>query len=406
MKTYLVGGAVRDPLLGLQPGDNDHVVVGSTPEQMLALGFKPVGRDFPVFLHPLTGEEYALARTERKSGRGYRGFVVDSDSSVTLEEDLGRRDFTINAIAKGEDGTLVDPLGGVRDIEARVLRHAGPAFVEDPLRILRAARFMARFASLGFSVAPETRALMQDMVHAGELAELVPERVWQELSRALRSGTPSAFLRTLRDCGALVQVLPEIDALYGVPQRAEYHPEVDTGVHQQLVSDMAALLAPGDDVIGFAALTHDLGKALTPSEMLPRHIGHEHAGVAPLRALCERLKVPAEHRELAVIACREHLNVHRLAELRDATVFDLLSRCDAFRKPERIAQLALVCEADKRGRGGMADSEYPQGRELQRLHAAALAVSARDIDNENLSGPAIGEALRQARIAAIARARS
>ena len=406
MKTYLVGGAVRDPLLGLQSGDNDHVVVGSTPEQMLALGFKPVGRDFPVFLHPQTGEEYALARTERKSGRGYRGFVVDSDPSVTLEEDLGRRDFTINAIAKDEDGTLVDPLGGVRDIEARVLRHAGPAFVEDPLRILRAARFMARFASLGFSVAPETRALMQDMVHAGELAELVPERVWQELSRALRSATPSAFLRTLRDCGALVQVLPEIDALYGVPQRADYHPEVDTGVHQQLVSDMAALLAPGDDVIGFAALTHDLGKALTPTDVLPKHIGHEHAGVAPLRALCERLKVPAEHRELAVIACREHLNVHRLAELRDATVFDLLSRCDAFRKPERIAQLALVCEADKRGRGGMADSEYPQGRELQRLHSAALAVSVRDIDSENLSGPAIGEALRQARIAAIARARS
>ena len=406
MKTYLVGGAVRDPLLGLQPGDNDHVVVGSTPEQMLALGFKPVGRDFPVFLHPQTGEEYALARTERKSGRGYRGFVVDTDPSVTLEEDLARRDFTINAIAKGEDGTLVDPLGGMRDIESRVLRHAGPAFVEDPLRILRAARFMARFTSLGFSVAPETRALMQDMAQAGELSELVSERVWQELSRALRSETPSAFLRTLRDCGALVQVLPEIDALYGVPQRADYHPEVDTGVHQELVSDMAAALAPGDDVIGFAALTHDLGKALTPADALPKHIGHEHAGVPPLRALCERLKVPSEHRELAVIACREHLNVHRLAELRDATVFDLLSRCDAFRKPERIAQLALVCEADKRGRGGMADSEYPQGRELQRLHAAAVAVSARDIDNENLSGPAIGEALKQARIVAITRARA
>jgi len=406
MKTYLVGGAVRDPLLGLQPGDNDHVVVGSTPEAMLALGFKPVGRDFPVFLHPMTGEEYALARTERKSGRGYRGFVVDSDPSVTLEEDLARRDFTINAIAQGEDGTLVDPLGGVRDIEARVLRHAGPAFVEDPLRILRAARFMARFASLGFSVAPETQALMRDMVGNGELAELVPERVWQELSRALRSARPSAFLRTLRDCGGLVQVLPEIDALYGVPQRADYHPEVDTGIHQELVSDMAAHLAPGDDVIGFAALTHDLGKALTPTDVLPKHIGHEHAGVAPLRALCERLKVPTEHRELAVIACREHLNVHRIAELRDVTVFDLLSRCDAFRKPERIAQLALVCEADKRGRGGMADSDYPQGRELQRLHAAALAVNARDIDSANLSGPAIGEALKQARIVAIAHARS
>ena len=406
MKTYLVGGAVRDKLLGLPSGDNDYVVVGSTPEQMLALGFKPVGRDFPVFLHPRTGEEHALARTERKSGRGYRGFVVDADSSVSLEEDLGRRDFTINAIARADDGSLVDPLGGARDIEARVLRHAGPAFVEDPLRILRAARFMARFAALGFSVAPETQALMRDMARAGELAELVPERVWQELSRALTYATPSAFLRTLRDCDALAQVLPEVDALYGVPQRAEYHPEVDTGLHQELVSDMAARLAPGDALIGFAALTHDLGKALTPQAMLPRHIGHEHAGLQPLRGVCERLKVPTEHRELALIACREHLNVHRLFELRDSTVLELLTRCDAFRKPERIAQLALVCEADQRGRGGMADSDYPQGPELQRLHAAALAVNARDLAAQGLSGPAIGLALAKARVQAIARVRS
>ena len=406
MKTYLVGGAVRDKLLGLPSGDNDYVVVGSTPEQMLALGFKPVGRDFPVFLHPRTGEEHALARTERKSGRGYRGFVVDADSSVSLEEDLGRRDFTINAIAQADDGSLVDPLGGARDIEARVLRHAGPAFVEDPLRILRAARFMARFAALGFSVAPETQALMRDMARAGELAELVPERVWQELSRALTYATPSAFLRTLRDCDALAQVLPEVDALYGVPQRAEYHPEVDTGLHQELVSDMAARLAPGDALIGFAALTHDLGKALTPQAMLPRHIGHEHTGLQPLRGVCERLKVPAEHRELALIACREHLNVHRLFELRDSTVLELLTRCDAFRKPERIAQLALVCEADQRGRGGMADSDYPQGPELQRLHAAALAVNARDLAAQGLSGPAIGLALAKARVQAIAQVRS
>ena len=406
METYLVGGAVRDRLLGLEPGDNDHVVVGATPEEMLALGFRPVGRDFPVFLHPQTGEEHALARTERKSGRGYRGFVVDADPSVTLEEDLGRRDFTINAIAQGEDGMLVDPLGGMRDIEQRVLQHAGTAFVEDPLRVLRAARFMARFAMLGFHVAPETMALMRDMVDGGELSELVPERVWQELSRALRYPAPSAFLRTLRACGALAQVLPEVDALYGVPQRAEYHPEVDTGVHQEMVSDMVARLAPGDDVVGFAALTHDLGKALTPADVLPKHIGHEQAGLAPLKALCERLKVPAAHRELAVMACREHLNVHRLGELRDATVFELLSRCDAFRKPERIAPLALVCEADKRGRLGSAEADYPQGRELLRLHAAALAVNARDIDNESLSGPAIGEALRKARIEAIAKARS
>ena len=405
MKTYLVGGAVRDKLLGLHPGDNDYVVVGSTPEAMLALGFKPVGRDFPVFLHAQTGEEHALARTERKSGRGYRGFVVDADPSVSLEQDLGRRDFTINAIAQADDGTLVDPLGGISDIKARVLRHAGPAFVEDPLRVLRAARFMARFASLGFSVAPETQALMREMVRAGELAELVPERLWQELSRALTCATPSAFLRTLRDCDALAQVLPEVDALYGVPQRAEYHPEVDTGLHQELVSDMAARLAPGDAVIGFAALTHDLGKALTPQDMLPRHIGHEHAGLRPLRALCERLKVPTEHRELAVMACREHLNVHRLFELRDSTVLELLARCDAFRKPERIAQLALVCEADKRGRAGMADSDYPQGPELQHLHAAAMAVNARNLATQGLSGTQIGEALVKERVKAIGAAR-
>ena len=406
MKTYLVGGAVRDRLLGLAPGDRDHVVVGATPEQMLAQGFKPVGRDFPVFLHPASAEEYALARTERKSGRGYRGFVVDADPAVTLEEDLARRDFPINAIAEDPDGRLFDPLGGVADLQARVLRHAGPAFVEDPLRVLRAARFMARFAGLGFSVAPETLQLMRGMVAAGELAELVPERVWQELSRALRYQAPAAFLRTLRQCGALAQVLPEVDALYGVPQRAEYHPEIDTGAHQELVSDLAARLAPGDDVVGFAALTHDLGKALTPATVLPAHIGHEHAGLAPLRALCERLKVPAEHRALAVMACREHLNVHRLAELRDATVHDLLARCDAFRRPERIGQLATACEADKRGRAGLQDRPYPQAAELVRLRDAAAAVTGADIAHLELDGPAFGEALRKARVAAIGHART
>ena len=406
MQTYLVGGAVRDRLLGLPHGDSDHVVVGETPEAMLARGFKPVGRDFPVFLHPGTGEEYAMARTERKSGRGYRGFVVDADPAVTLEEDLARRDFTINAIASDDDGRLVDPFGGVRDIEARVLRHVGPAFVEDPLRVLRAARFMARFAALGFSVAPETLALMRTMVASGELSALVPERVWQELSRALASPTPSAFLRTLHDCGALAVVLPEVDALYGVPQRAEYHPEVDTGVHVELVCDMAARLAPGDALIGFAALTHDLGKALTPDDVLPKHIGHESAGVAPLRALCERLKVPLAHRQLATMACREHLNIHRLFELRAKTVHDLLARCDGFRQPARIAQLGLVCEADKRGRAGLGDSPYPQREELARLLAAALSVRAGDVAREGLEGPALGEALRRARIHAIEQARS
>ncbi len=405
MKIYLVGGAVRDRLLGLTPGDRDYVVVGETQASMEAAGFRAIGRDFPVFLHPQTQAEHALARTERKSGRGYRGFVVDADPSVTLEQDLGRRDFTINAIAEAPDGGLVDPYGGARDIEARVLRHVGAAFSEDPLRVLRAARFMARFAPLGFTVADETMALMRGMVEAGELETLTPERVWQELSRALASKQPSAFLRTLHDCGALAVVLPEVDALYGVPQRAEFHPEVDTGVHQELVSDMAARLTPGDAVIGFAALTHDLGKALTPKDALPRHIGHEHAGLKPLDALCTRLKVPAACRELAVVACREHLNVHRIAELRDDTLYELIARCDGFRKPERIAQLALVCECDKRGRLGSAEAAYPQGDLLRRAHAAAIAINARDLAADGITGPAVGAALRKARIAAIAQAR-
>ena len=407
MKTYLVGGAIRDELLGLAPGDRDWVVVGATPQQMLDAGFRPVGRDFPVFLHPHTGEEHALARTERKSGRGHRGFVVDADPAVTLEEDLQRRDFTINAIARGEDGARVDPYGGAADIRDRVLRHVGPAFAEDPLRILRAARFMARLAPLGFQVAPETMALMRQMIAAGELETLVPERVWQELRKALAAARPAAFLSTLRGCGALAVVLPEVDALYGVPQRAEFHPEVDTGVHQELVSDMAARLAPGDDLAGFAALTHDLGKALTPAHVLPRHIGHEAAGLKPLARLCERLRIPTAHRRLAQAVCREHLNVHRLAELRDSTVLELLERCDAFRNPDQVARIALCCEADKRGRLGHEDADYPQGPELCRLHAAAAAVNARDLPHrEHLDGPKLGAAIRQARIAAIAATRS
>ncbi len=404
MDVYLVGGAVRDALLGLPPGDRDFVVVGANADEMRAAGYKQVGRDFPVFLHPDTGEEYALARTERKSARGHAGFVVHADPSVTLEQDLARRDFTINAIAQAVDGSLVDPFGGVRDLEARVLRHVGPAFVEDPLRVLRAARFMARLAPLGFTIAPETLALMRSIVDGGELAELSPERVWQELAKALRSAAPSAFLRSLREVGALAAVLPEVDALYGVPQRADYHPEVDTGVHIELVCDMVATLAPGGDLIGFAALNHDLGKALTPAAELPRHVMHEQRGIAPLQALCERLRAPNEHRELAAIACREHLNVHRIGELKPATVHELILRCDGFRKPARITQLATVCEADARGRAGLADAPYPQADALRRLHAAALAVRAADVA-AGLDGPAIGEALRRARIAAIAAAR-
>lgn len=405
MKTYLVGGAVRDRLLGRTGGDRDHVVVGATPEQMLAAGFKQVGSDFPVFLHPKSGEEYALARTERKTAPGYRGFVVHADPSVTLDEDLARRDFTINAIAEDESGDIVDPHGGVRDLEARVLRHVSPAFAEDPVRILRGARFLARFADRGFQVAPETLALMRAMVEAGEVNALVPERVWQELKRALEEATPSAFLGLLRDCGALQRLLPEVDALFGVPQRPEFHPEVDAGLHTQMVCDMAARLAPGNAHVGFAALMHDLGKALTPPEQWPKHINHEHAGLDAVRAVCARCKVPNDYRELAVMACREHLNIHRFDELRDDTVHDLIARCDGFRQPSRIAELALVCEADKRGRLGMQEDDYPQAERLLEAHRAACAVDASQLDLAGLEGPQIGEALRRARIAAIRRVR-
>lgn len=401
MRTYLVGGAVRDALLGRPPGDRDWVVVGATPAAMLAQGFQPVGRDFPVFLHPHTREEYALARTERKSAPGYRGFEVHAAPEVSLEEDLQRRDFTINAIAQDAEGRLVDPFGGQADLQARVLRHVSPAFAEDPVRILRGARFLARLAPLGFTVAGETLALMRAMVAAGEADHLVAERVWQELQRGLGEPRPSAMLGLLRDCGALARLLPEVDALYGVPQRAEYHPEVDTGVHTGMVLDMCARLAPGDALIGFAGLTHDLGKALTPRAELPRHIAHEQRGLAPLAALCERLKVPTGHRLLAEAACREHLNVHRIDELRAETVHALIQRCDGFRRPERIGQLGLVCEADARGRLGKQEHPYPQRVRLAALHRAALAVNARDLGLSALSGPAVGERLQAARIGAI-----
>ncbi len=405
MRTYLVGGAVRDRLLGAPVGDRDYVVVGATPAQMLADGFRPVGKDFPVFLHPDTQEEYALARTERKTAPGYTGFVFHADADVTLEQDLARRDFTVNAIAEDADGALVDPWGGVADIAARVLRHVSPAFSEDPVRILRGARFLARFAPLGFHVHPDTLALMLEMIARGEVDHLVPERVWQELQRALAQPRPAAAIELLRECGALARLLPEVDALFGVPQRAQYHPEIDAGVHTLMVCDMAARLAPGNARVGFAALVHDLGKALTPADELPRHVAHEHTGLALVAAVCDRYKVPTDFRQLALMACREHLNVHRLDELRPETVHDLLQRCDGFRQPQRIAELALVCEADKRGRAGAQDAQYPQAATLLRLHAAACAVSARDLDLAGSSGPEVGELLRQARIAAIRQAR-
>jgi tRNA nucleotidyltransferase (CCA-adding enzyme) len=408
MRTYLVGGAVRDRLLGRDGGDRDYVVVGATAEQMLAAGYKQVGKDFPVFLHPETKEEHALARTERKSGRGYTGFVVHAEPSVTLEDDLARRDLTINAIAQDEQGNLVDPFGGARDLDARVLRHVSPAFAEDPVRLLRVARFAARYARLGFTVAPETMALMRRMVDDGEVDALVAERVWVETRKALSEPTPSAFLRVLRDCGALAKLYPEVDALYGVPQRAEYHPEVDTGIHVEMVCDMAAELAPGDARIGFAALVHDLGKALTPADVLPKHVNHEHAGLPAVRAVCMRYKVPADYRALAEIACREHLNVHRIDELKPRTVHELIARCDGFRQPRRIADLALVCEADKRGRLGLSDQPYPSRPLLLALHAAACAVTfaSLGLDPAGMDGEKIAEALRKARIEAIRQARA
>jgi tRNA nucleotidyltransferase (CCA-adding enzyme) len=402
MHIYLVGGAVRDNLLGRPVVDHDHVVVGALPEELLALGYKPVGKDFPVFLHPRTGEEYALARTERKTGRGYHGFVFQADATVTLEQDLARRDLTINAIAQDEHGALTDPYHGVHDIEARVLRHVSPAFVEDPVRVLRVARFAARFAPLGFTVADETMALMRQMVRDGEVDHLVPERVWAETRKALGEPQPSAFLRVLRECGALAVLFPEIDALYGVPQRAEFHPEIDTGVHLEMVLDAAARIAPGDDLVGFCALLHDLGKALTPADELPRHVGHEHRGVAPLRALTTRLKVPTEHAALAELVCREHLNAHRAFELKPATVLKLLSSLDALRRPARLDAFLAACEADKRGRLGHEHDAYPQAAYLRNARDAAATVDAAAFVAQGLTGPAIGAAMETARTHAIA----
>ncbi|MGB8379392.1 MAG: multifunctional CCA addition/repair protein [Rhodanobacteraceae bacterium] len=403
MRIYLVGGAVRDRLLGRSVSDSDYVVVGATPEEMARLGYRPIGKDFPVFLHPDTHEEYALARMERKSGRGYHGFVFQVDQSVTLEQDLARRDLTINAMAEDADGRLIDPFGGARDLENRVLRHVAPAFAEDPVRVLRVARFAARYAPLGFRVADETLALMREMVADGEVDHLVAERVWAETRRALTEPQPSAFLRTLRACGALAVLFPEIDALYGVPQSAKHHPEVDTGVHLELVLDMAARVAPGDDLVGFCALTHDLGKALTPADELPRHIAHEARGVAPLRALAARLKVPAEHAALAELVCRLHLNAHRALELRPRSMLKLLEQLDSFRRPERLDSFLAACEADKRGRAGFADAAYPQAVYLRDAFAAARAVDAASFLAEGIAGPAVGEAMRRARIDAIAR---
>ena len=405
-QVYMVGGAVRDRLLGLAVNDHDWVVVGATPEQLMHRGFVPVGRDFPVFLHPETHEEYALARTERKTGQGYRGFVVHAAADVTLEEDLARRDLTINAIAAPAEwtgsGAVFDPYGGQRDLQGKVLRHVTGAFREDPVRILRLARFAARFTD--FTVAPETMALMREMVAAGEVDALVPERIWQEISRGLMEEQPSRMFETLRECGALAVLLPELDRLWGVPQRAEYHPEVDTGVHAMMVLDMSARLrAPL--TVRFACLCHDFGKGTTPPEVLPRHIEHEMRSVDLLHAVCERWRVPGDCHELAEVVAREHGNLHRSDELQATSLMRLLERCDAIRKPGRFEEALLACECDARGRLGFEERPYPQRARLAHALQAVLAVPTAPVAQaaaaRGLKGQAVGEAIRMARIEAI-----
>ncbi|PIT81394.1 multifunctional CCA addition/repair protein [Limnohabitans sp. 15K] len=413
MNVFVVGGAVRDALMGLPVNDRDWVVVGSTPEAMTDQGFMPVGKDFPVFLHPKTREEYALARTERKTARGYKGFAVHADPSVTLEEDLARRDLTVNAMALPEAlahaepsawaGQIVDPYGGQADLKNKVLRHVTEAFAEDPVRILRVARFAARFAD--FTVADETMALMHQMVEDGEADHLVPERVWQELAKGLMSERPSRMFEVLRECGALKVLLPELDRLWVVPQRAEYHPEVDTGVHMMLVMDMAARLNT-PLAVRVACLMHDLGKGTTPADALPRHLGHEGRSVKLLQKVCERLRVPTEGKELAEVVAREHGNIHRSADLNAEALMRLLERCDAIRQAERFALVLQACECDARGRLGFEDTAYPQAERLLKAQQAALSVETAPIAQaaaaQGLKGPQIGEQIAKARVQAIA----
>lgn len=405
MKTYIVGGAVRDALLKRPVNDRDWVVVGATPEQMLAEGFNPVGKDFPVFLHPTTHEQYALARTERKTAPGYHGFVFHTAPEVTLEEDLCRRDLTINAMAQDADGRLIDPHGGLRDLNDRLLRHVSPAFAEDPVRILRLARFAARFGD--FSVAPETMALMRQMVDAGEVDALVPERVWQELSTGLMEVTPRRMFEVLRECGALARLLPEVNRLWGVPQRSDYHPEVDTGEHVMLVLAYAA--RQGFPLsVRFAALCHDLGKGTTPTDLWPRHLGHEARSDQLTRELCARLRVPSECAELAQIVAKEHTNIHRSAEFGAAAVLRVLERCDAFRRPERFELALLACEADARGRLGLENAEFASGPLLRLALTSAMAVDtgriAADAQARGAQGQAIGDAIHMARANAVSMA--
>jgi tRNA nucleotidyltransferase (CCA-adding enzyme) len=397
MQVYLVGGAVRDRLLGLPVRERDWVVVGAAPAELERQGYTPVGKEFPVFLHPQTHEEYALARLERKVAPGYRGFVTQFSPDVTLEDDLKRRDLTINALAENPDGTVVDPFGGQRDLQARVLRHVSEAFVEDPVRVLRVARFAARFAPLGFSVAPETMALMKKMVSSGEVSALVAERVWKETERALGEAQPAVFFETLRECGALAVIFPEIEALYGVPQPPQWHPEIDTGVHVMMALRLASRISDSK-VVRFAVLMHDLGKARTPAEKLPSHPGHEQASVPLIEALVARLRIPNDYRELALLAARHHGLVHRAFELRPATVLKLLEETDAVRRPERFAEFLLACESDARGRAGLEEKPYPQADYLRRARETIAGVTLDPSERDGLNGAAIGEKLRSKRL--------
>ena len=397
MEIYLVGGAVRDALLGYPSSERDWVVVGARAQDMLDKGYQQVGRDFPVFLHPQTRDEYALARTERKQGHGYTGFAVHCDSAVTLEQDLLRRDLTINAMARSESGAIIDPYGGQRDLAAKILRHVSAAFVEDPLRVLRTARFAARYAHLGFTVATETIELMAQIVHQDELAHLPAERVWTEIERALGERNPEVFIEVLRDCGALQRLLPELEALFGVPQTAQYHPEIDTGIHTLMALQQAARLTPATDV-RFAVLVHDLGKGGTPPAEWPRHIAHEQRGLKLVDAVCRRLKSPAAHRELALKACEYHTHCHRALELRGKTLLKLLNATDALRRPDRFEAFLLACEADARGRKGLEQRDYPQADYLRRALEIARDVGAAQFTQAGMEGRALGAAISAERV--------
>ena len=404
MHVYLVGGAVRDQLLGHPYHEKDYVVVGATPEHMLAQGYQPVGKDFPVFLHPETKDEYALARTERKSGHGYHGFEFYTDVSVTLEQGLIRRDLTINAMAMDQNGTLYDPYGGQRDLESRLLRHVSNAFAEDPLRVLRIARFAARYKTLGFKVADETLQLMKQLAESGELQALTPERVWKETSRALMEPHADEYFEVLRACGALKVLFPEIDALYGIPQRPEYHPEIDCGIHTMMSLQQACKANYSLDV-RFAVLVHDLGKALTPQEEWPRHIMHEQRGIQPVTEVCDRLRVPTNTKQLAIVVCKEHLKCHQALTLKPGTLWRLLQRLDVLRRPERVEAFIQACECDSRGRLGLENRDYPQSRYVLEAMELVRSIKAQDLPPE-VKGPDIGEMLIERRIKALGELKS